>query len=53
MQKMLHTNLMVTASQNPADVQKIKGKESKSVSKESPFIVREQERNREELQIQP
>ena len=47
MSKMLYTNLMVTTNQKPVtDMQNIKRKESKSITKESQIIMREQERNR-------
>ena len=43
MQKMLYTNLMVTIYQKPVtDMEKVKWKESKYITKESQQTVREQ-----------
>ena len=50
--KMLYINLMLNTSQNPViDMQKVKTKESRYITKESQQTVRE-ERNRKELQKQ-
>ena len=49
MQKMLFTNLMVTTNQKPViDMQKIKRKESKYITKEGQQIMRQESKRRKE-----
>ena len=48
MQKMTYTNQMVTTNQKPVNIQRIKGKESKYITKERLQSMKESKRRKDQ-----